>query len=402
MVVEVSKINTAAAAFPPRFAFDRDPVRVQARAPSPVIVGVDGKCDVVRSRAVMRRNHTSTRHRLRGQRTTPFEEQEHATRPGIQRLKTLTVPFHRFEAQDITIKSERSLEVVRIENRLHYPIDCGTKCGHSQTIAHPAVILTRKTTMLRFPAARVLLVCLGFHVGLPTIARTGSELVDEALKAEAQLDARRALELFQAAEKAGRTDAFVLQKIARQYSDLMTELSTREEQRIFATQALEYSRRAAAAEPSNAVNVLSVAISLGKLALVSDVADKVRYSRLVREEAERALALDPNYAWAHHILGRWHYEVADLGAASRAAVRFLFGGLPSASAAESVRHLLQAVALEPDELQHHLELGFACLASKNPTRAQEAFARGLAMPSRAKHDEPAKTRARAALAKLSH
>jgi hypothetical protein len=26
----------------------------------------------------------------------------------------------------------------------------------------------------------------------------------------------------------------------------------------------------------------------------------------VKEEAERALALDPNYAWAHHVIGRWH------------------------------------------------------------------------------------------------
>jgi len=303
-------------------------------------------------------------------------------------------------SQAITMERNRALHLVSIENRLHYPIDSGTRCSHIPTIAHPAVILTRTTTMLRFPVTLVLLVCLGINVGLPATARTAGELVDEAMKAEAQLDTRRALELFQAAEKAGRADAFVLQKIARQYSDLMTELPTRDEKRAFATQALEYSRRAAAVEPGNAVNVLSVAISLGKLALVSDAGDKVRYSRMVREEAERSLALDPNYAWAHHILGRWHHEVADLGTASRAAVRFLFGGLPTASAAESVRHLERAVALEPDELQHHLELGFACLATEDPVRAQEAFARGLDMPSRAKHDDPAKARARAALAKL--
>lgn len=254
--------------------------------------------------------------------------------------------------------------------------------------------------MLRF-AVLSLLVCVGLGMGPAAAARTATELVDEALRAEAQMDARRALELFHAAEKAGRTDAFVLQKIARQYSDLMTEMPTREEKRIFATRALEYSRRAVAVDPQNAVNVLSVSISLGKLALVSDVSDKVRYSRQVREEAERSLALDPNYAWAHHILGRWHHEVASLGAASRAAVRFLFGGLPPASPPEAVRHLERAVALEPDELQHHLELGFAYLAAGENVRAREAFARGLALPSRAKHDEPAKLRARAALEKLN-
>lgn len=250
-------------------------------------------------------------------------------------------------------------------------------------------------------AVSCLLICWGLSAGPAVLARTATELVDEALRAEAQMDARRALELFHAAEKAGRTDAFVLQKIARQYSDLMVEMPTREEKRTFATQALEYSRRAVAADPQNAVNVLSVSISLGKLALVSDVSDKVRLSRQVREEAERSLALDPDYAWAHHILGRWHHEVAGLGAASRAAVRLFFGGLPPGSPAEAVRHLERAVALEPDELQHHLELGFACLAAGNQTRAREAFTRGLAMTSRAKHDDPAKLRARAALEKLS-
>jgi len=254
--------------------------------------------------------------------------------------------------------------------------------------------------MPRNPIGLLCLFLLGAWTCLPLGGRTVDALVEDALQAEAKLDARRALELFQAAEKAGRADAFIFQKIARQYSDLMPELPTRDEKRAFAEFALDYSRRAVDLDPRNAVNVLSVSISLGKLALVSDTRDKVRYSRQVREEAERALALDPNYAWAHHILGRWHHEVADLGSASRAVVRVFFGGLPAGSGAEAVSHLEQAVALEPDELQHHLELGFAYLSINDETRAREAFARGLALPSRAKHDEPAKTRARAALAKL--
>lgn len=255
--------------------------------------------------------------------------------------------------------------------------------------------------MPRNPIRLFCLLALGAWISLPLVGRTADALVEGALQAEAKLDARRALELFQAAEKAGRADAFIFQKIARQYSDLMTELPTREEKRTFAEFALDYSRRAVELDPSNAVNVLSISISLGKLALVSDTRDKVRYSRQVREEAERALALDPNYAWAHHILGRWHHEVADIGTASRAVVRVFFGGLPTGSGSEAVSHLEQAVALEPGELQHHLELGFAYLSINDQARARDAFARGLALPSREKHDEPAKTRARAALTKLN-
>ena len=42
------------------------------------------------------------------------------------------------------------------------------------------------------------------------------------------------------------------------------------------------------------------------------------------EHFEKAVALDPDYDWAHHVLGRWHYEVAELGGTKRLVVRLFF------------------------------------------------------------------------------
>lgn len=226
-------------------------------------------------------------------------------------------------------------------------------------------------------------------------------LRQEALAAEARQDTGRALELYLELERANPRDAFVLQKIARQYSDREVEAPTPAEKKSTVERALDYARRAVELEPRNAVNVLSLAICYGKLGLYSDIRTKVEFSRHVKEEAERALSLDPGYAWAHHVLGRWHYEVGTLGTAARLWVRLFYGGLPAASTAEAVRLLEKAVALEPDELAHRLELGFALLADGQASAAEAAFRTGLAMPSRAKHDETAKIRARAALAKLT-
>jgi tetratricopeptide (TPR) repeat protein len=225
-------------------------------------------------------------------------------------------------------------------------------------------------------------------------------IVREGLAAEARLDTRKALELFLSVEKGRPNDAFLLQKIARQYSDLIVEIDDVAEKKTSAKRALAYAQRSVQLEPTNAENVLSLAVCHGKLAVYSDTKDKVNYSRLVREEAERALTLDPNYAWAHHVLGRWHYEVSDLGGASRMFVRVFYGGLPPGTRAEAIRHLERAVELEPDELAHHLELGFAYLADGQTAKARAAFEKGLTMPSRGKHDEPAKERARAALKSL--
>ncbi len=239
---------------------------------------------------------------------------------------------------------------------------------------------------------------LGLVAGLR--AAPAGALVQAALAAEARVDCPAALRLFLEADATQPNDAFILQKISRQYSDLVDDQAGAEEKKRYAQTALDYAQRAVALKPADPVNVLSVAICRGKLALYGDTRTKVEYSRLVLEDTERALALDPNYAWAHHVLGRWHCEVASLGATSKFFVRLFYGGLPAASYDEGVRQLRRATELEPGELNHWLELGFACAAAGRPDEARRHWAHGLAMPSRSKPDEPAKRRAREALARL--
>jgi tetratricopeptide (TPR) repeat protein len=253
---------------------------------------------------------------------------------------------------------------------------------------------------MRLQTARLVLILPLIASGASGGAADADTLIRDAVAAEARLDSRRALELLLAADQAKPNDASILQKIARQYSDLILDLNDIEEKKRYARIALEYSLRAVELDPKNPVNVLSLAICHGKLAIYSDVRTKVEYSRLVQEEAAQALALDPNYAWAHHVLGRWNYEVASLGAATRLVVRLVYGGLPAASCAAGIEHLSRAVELEPGQLAHQLELGFAYLAAGEKEKARAQFTKGLAMPSREKQDESAKQRAREALARL--
>ena len=226
-------------------------------------------------------------------------------------------------------------------------------------------------------------------------------LVEAALAAEARRDPRGALELFLQADQAQPNDPVILQKIAQQYSDLVVEQPTTDQKKKYAETALGYARRAVALEPTNPVNVLSLAVCHGTLAVYSDTRTKIKYSRLVREEAEQALRLNPNYAWAHHLLGRWHYEIATLGATSRFLVRLLYGGLPDASLDQSLHHLRLAATLEPGELNHWLELGFACAAAGETANARREWERGLVMPAQRNQDEAAKQRAREALQRLN-
>jgi tetratricopeptide (TPR) repeat protein len=244
-----------------------------------------------------------------------------------------------------------------------------------------------------------LLILLGLSAVLLTAADLRA-LLDEATAAEARLDSARALELFLQADATKPDDAFILQKIAKQYSDLVPDQTTKEAKKDYARRALAFAQRSFALEPTNAVHALSLAICHGHIAVVSDVRTKVEMSRVIKEDAERALRLDPNYAWAHHILGRWHYEVAGLNGVARFFAGLFYGGIPPASFDEGITHLRRATELAPGELNHWIDLGFAYQAAGLVTEARAAWERGLAMPDRSKHDPVAKRRARDALANL--
>jgi tetratricopeptide (TPR) repeat protein len=232
------------------------------------------------------------------------------------------------------------------------------------------------------------------------LAADVDSLVRDALAAEARFDSKVALDLFLRADAARPNDPLILQKLSRQYSDLTLDAPDVAEKKRLCTEALACAQRAVALRPSDPVNVLSLAICYGKLATYADTRTKLEYSRHVREHAEQALALDPAYDYAHHVLGRWHYEVATLGLATRFIVKLVYGGLPNASTDEAVRHLTRATELSPQLPSHRVELGFALLADGQRDAAKQAFTHALAMPKQEKYDDEAFARARAALEKL--
>ncbi len=225
-------------------------------------------------------------------------------------------------------------------------------------------------------------------------------LIRDATAAEARFDSSAALELFRRADTARPNDPLIQQKLSRQLSDLTVETTDLAEKKRLCTEALVHAQRAVALRPTDAVNVLSVAICYGKLATYSDTRTKIEFSRQVKEHTEKALALDPSYDYAHHVLGRWHYEVATLGAATRFFVRLIYGGLPPASTAEAVRRLQRAAELSPQLPAHRVELGFALIADGQRDLARETLTQALTLPKREKYDDEAWRRAREALAKL--
>ncbi len=228
-------------------------------------------------------------------------------------------------------------------------------------------------------------------------AMTADDWLARADEREAKGDSQGALEALKKADDLEPDQAEILVRIAKQHGDLMTRMRDPEERKMAAETSLVYSRRALELDPRLGDAHLSVAISLGKSTEFMGNREKIETSREIRERAERALELNPECDYAHHMLGRWHQELAGIGTATRALARVIYGGLPSASYDEALHHLGRARELRPDRLLHRIEYGRTLAMMGREAEARKLLAESLEMPERDMDDAEAKDRGRATL-----
>ena len=99
------------------------------------------------------------------------------------------------------------------------------------------------------------------------------------------------------------------------------------------------------AGPNVSNEYLWLANAAGRLALVADVKERIALSKVVKDNAERAIALDARNGAAYMTLGAWHFYVADLSWVQKNAAKVLYGGLPPASYEKGIELLTKALVL---------------------------------------------------------
>lgn len=117
-------------------------------------------------------------------------------------------------------------------------------------------------------------------------------------------------------------------------------------------------RRAVTADSTGADGHFALAAAVGRASLGMGRKERIRRARIIRDEAERTLALDPRHDGAYHILGRWNAEIMRLSGLSRFFAKSLLGAgiFKEASWEGAVSNMERAVALDPGRLYHRLEL----------------------------------------------
>ena len=148
------------------------------------------------------------------------------------------------------------------------------------------------------------------------------------------------------------------------------------------TEARALAERAVRVDPSGADGHYMVAVAIGRVALTMSARQRVRLARVIRDEALRATELNPRHDGALHVLGRWNAEIQRLPGITKFFAKTFLGAsiFNEATWQNSENYLNQAVAIEPDNIYHHLDLAETLKDMDKPDEARPHLERVAALP----------------------
>ncbi len=123
------------------------------------------------------------------------------------------------------------------------------------------------------------------------------------------------------------------------------------------TKAKQYALRAYELSPDDAESNYVMAISLACIAKVSGPKQRLGLTNQIKSFVDAALLSDGQHAGAWHVLGRWHYKMANLNFAEVAAAKMFFGGVcETATTRDAVEALTMAIRYNPNNILYYYDL----------------------------------------------
>jgi len=167
-------------------------------------------------------------------------------------------------------------------------------------------------------------------------------------------------------------------------------------------QAERYARRAVRLLPDDADAHFALALALGRVSLTLGTKQRVQYGKEIRENALRAIAINPRHDGAWHVMGRWNAEVERLSNLEEFFAKTVLGGkvLGEASWDEAIRCMRKAVELRPDYIFHRLDLAEMLIELKRPAEAKPELEAIQSLPIADSMDPVYRARASVLLSRL--
>ena len=127
---------------------------------------------------------------------------------------------------------------------------------------------------------------------------------------------------------------------------------------------------------------------------------KIINSYEVKEYAEKAIKLDPSYDGTYHLMGRWHYNVADLSWIERSIASWVYKTPPDGSFKEAVDFFKKSINAKDDEIRHYVWLGKSYYKLSDYSNAKKACNNALKIKAKTESDRILQKQAKELLADI--
>ena len=177
--------------------------------------------------------------------------------------------------------------------------------------------------------------------------------------------------------------------------NLKGETAEKDSQLVIFEESRDAETRALALNEGDADAHFQLARALGKIALFKGVFKSASLAKQVRKECLRALEIDSLHDGAWHVLGRWHREVSKKPKILRIPM-----GLGAASKDDALAFMQKALEINPENINHHLEMGNTYRRFKMKDEARGEYARCLEITPQSPLDEKYRDEAKKMLAEM--
>jgi tetratricopeptide (TPR) repeat protein len=144
-----------------------------------------------------------------------------------------------------------------------------------------------------------------------------------------------------------------------------------------------------------------MAVVYGKLTEVEKKNEAlVNYTKQIKHHADKAVQLDPAFARAYHVLGKWHLEMVSLSGVKKAALKMVYGGVGEATIDKAISNMEQCRTMEPYYCPNFYDLARAYQFNKQYEKAIQVLEQLKKLPTRRQEDAEVKEKGAVLLLQL--
>ncbi len=197
-------------------------------------------------------------------------------------------------------------------------------------------------------------------LAFPLLLLAQQNIVDQKQRADSLYESfqeKEALELYRNILDEEPQNYRALWRASFLYSRIGNRLNDEDDQKEYFNQGIDLAKRALEVDSADAQSHFVMSVAMGRKALISGARERVAASRAIKKHVDKALEYDENHAGAWHVLGRWHFKVANLSWIERAAANTLFGGIPGDASNQKAADAIQkAIDLDDNNILYYYDL----------------------------------------------